>query len=42
MKPTKKQRKAISLVMQIAIEDRPYLAKEVKQSTWKFLNEGWN
>ena len=38
--PTKKQRRSISLMLLIAIEDRPYLSKWVKESTWKFLNEG--
>lgn len=37
---SKKQRKFVSLIIQIAIEDRPFLAKWLNKNTWKFLNEG--
>jgi hypothetical protein len=42
MNLSKKQRKVVSLILQIAIEDRPYLGKEVNQFTWRYLNKGWD
>jgi len=40
-KLTNQQKRVISLIMQIAIDDKPNLAKSVKQETWRFLNNGF-